>query len=1200
MRVQTFLSSEDMNVTYPLAQVNLLKIVFVYMDLLKLSSDSAFVNDLIYDHSLLTINESSNDNVDYFAEYPNNTLERSFSSSSSSLRMKRHVTTENLDITRVSDRILVTSRCWPREYNNGNLGDFSHNVTEDFAQFLNAKYHDNYLIWNIGTPESVISPLLFNHHRIIPYSLPKTQTFSLKTLFHLCHSMMGWLQLSSDNVVLIQCNNGWNRSGLIVSCLLKFCGAVESTFDAMNLFQSRRLKTKSIPINIQESISNTTRYLKYFNDTMVLAGRVPNPTCLNLHQIIISTIPNFDGSGNCFPGLEIFQNNELRLSSQCDSDVYLFKDELNIIFKLNEEIGLLERDITIHIFHTHPQTGQRSTIFSFTFNTAFSHPGVVRLRADDLEMPLKDVSPPSVFLYPGNVCLKSGKARFQENFHVDLILLPTRDSNIATVDYSSTVRNNFAKNLLRLSQLHPIRPNRSLLTPLLQQSYPKFYVKLALQLYNNDIHRAHEFLAKLKNEDFLLDIESGLLDLSMKSKQNRKIIEKEVSIEKNASRCSKTEGNDEVDHDSEQVYTEAKVTSTKVDNEANKTITEGSTKCKESTLFEESQDGSLETKESQVSEESKEFLTLENAKTNVESKEFSTTDIDKTNMSSMLTSESKTNDEAKTSERSRMEKRDSIEVSTITEKPNVKEESKIQTGTDPTSDGHDKCALRPMTETSNSKEPLHFKAPLPSYSGIGIQLDDQLNMPKPPALPNFLNNSKSNSMSSGPPPPPPPPPFPAPSLPKTTLTAPLKPKIKNSLHWNELIVDEEGSENSIWREISEKKFALNTEKFEELFCITADSKSNNKDQKMHNRSSSKGNEVPIVIDIRRANNVGIGLARFNRRFSDFEGICSAVFEESSTLNLDDLFALKSILPTPEECKNLNLIKKSDTLLLQRMGRSEQFLYHVSSKYGFSLSGAIEMKIFQTTSWQDLTLLKQKLDILCAVLDHLKSSVELKVILKAALEIGNLATNEYGKYTAASPHLSRRNSFIGFTLDSLCKLHEVKSVDGKSNLLTFLCASLKQNHPEVLNLPNDERFKDLEIIKSWSSNQLLSEFEELKCSTDRMLLELNDAKDSEFDRFQTDGKKKLLEFKETLMKYEVETINEFKRAWREVEVYFGQGDSRGTGSIEIFEDASKFLSTISQFFKNFELSIKNERETLKRAETASKDTLKSWTSSTSSV
>ena len=48
---------------------------------------------------------------------------------------------------------------------------------------------------------------------------------------------------------------------------------------------------------------------------MAMNGRVPNSASLQLHQVIINTIPNFDGRGDCEPGVEVILNGRLIYSS---------------------------------------------------------------------------------------------------------------------------------------------------------------------------------------------------------------------------------------------------------------------------------------------------------------------------------------------------------------------------------------------------------------------------------------------------------------------------------------------------------------------------------------------------------------------------------------------------------------------------------------------------------------------------------------------------------------------------------------------------------------------------------------------------------------------------------------------------------------------------------------------------------------------
>lgn len=1043
------------------------------MDLLKITNDPSYPNDFINEidnltSSILIINEGENAN-DTSASASG--LNRSFSSSSSSLHKKTAVVTStNLDICRISNRLLVTS------------GHVNNDFTNDLSalrDFLKAKYRDKYLIWNIG-PHETQTTSSFNF-RLIPCTLPKSQSHTLKFLFHQCHAMLGWLQLSPENVVVIQCADGWGRSGLLMSCLMKFSGAVDSTFEALNIFQSRRLKT--LKPSSQRTISQNInlRYLKYFNDLCSSRGRVPNPASLCLHQIIISTIPIFDSSGSCSPGLEIFQNNELKLSSACigdksqlSSDIYLFKDDYNIIFKLKD--NSLARDIQLHIFHSDQRTGQRTTILSFTFNTAFFHPGVIRLRPEDLEIPLKDSDVPSLH-FSDSSAMKSGQKRFKNGFCVDLILLPSEDHS--SIDYVSTARNNEAKNLLRLSQMLPIRPDRHLIPPLLLPAFPKFYCKLALQLYANDLHDAHEFLVKLRDQNCgLKDLEKSFLELTK--------VEKDVVV------------GIELGVEGVTLKEERVITVTKELGHDNITDSVKDTKNTDS--------------------QTKNFVS------------------DQTHADS-----------------------NAIESLDETSPENAE-------------------TLNTVLITNSSS------APLPSFSGIGIKhnSENQSNIPPPPPLP-----------APRIPPPPPPPPMPSFTNNNSVSTGGStvnrrnsyieKPRIKNTLHWNELSISAEeidqGTRRSIWHDIAKNDFdaQLNTSKFEEMFCIGT---SKIEGDKADSAISSTA-VLPVVIDIRRANNVGIGLSRFQRRFDSFDRLIEVIYLNETELDLDDFLTLKSILPTDEEVRNLKLIKKSDKILVDRMGPAELFMFQISTDpTQKNLLKAIDYKIFELTCVQELEGLKHKFDLITKVLEALKSSEELKIILKATLDLGNLATYEYGRSSGGHFH-KRRNSAYGFTLDSLCKLHEVKSVDNQSNLLIFLTSSLAQSHPEALKLITLEEFKDLEAIKGWSDKQLIMELEMLQDINEGILNDIDDLnQDDVFKQFWMDAKETSEQFKQQLFHFKSSNLHNFHQTWNSSKLYFGHSEDESDSLV--FGDVSAFLINIWQFFRNFEVAIKQVKKQLKHS------------------
>jgi len=142
---------------------------------------------------------------------------------------------------------------------------------------------------------------------------------------------------------------------------------------------------------------------------------------------------------------------------------------------------------------------------------------------------------------------------------------------------------------------------------------------------------------------------------------------------------------------------------------------------------------------------------------------------------------------------------------------------------------------------------------------------------------------------------------------------------------------------------------------------------------------------------------------------------------------------------------------------------------------------------------------------------------------------------------------------------------------------------------------------------------MNEFEELESFTERMLFELNEKDEDygnakqDFINFKRDSKTKLEKFKETLISTRDETLSHFTQTWNETQSYFGQSDNTSgsaSSSIEIFEDVSKFMTTMWQFFRNFDSAVKEEQETSSkrrqtRTKTDSKDSLKSNGSSSSS-
>lgn len=392
----------------------------------------------------------------------------------------------NLDLTRVSNRLLVMGRCWA--YRTDREG--CRNNADEVACFLGARYDQNYLIFNFGSPDIKYDTAPFRNH-VVPFPVSRMLSPTIKTLFNACRAMAAWIRLSPQNVIVVQCKNGKNRSGLAMACFLRFCGLFDTTYEAFEYFISKRSKGDASWASV-----TLRRYLRYFNDILILEGRLPSSIPLKLHQVILTTIPNFDGNGGCNPGIEVYQEGRLAYSSairymnidahsrpkgadQDDMDEELLRefkislalnpdkidttynplvmmDDFNIIFRL-ENISL-ERDVQIRVYHHNKQAGQHVTIFNLAFNTGFMAPGIIRLRKGDLEA-------------------NADASRYDEELAVDLIVTAD-EKNTGPISYESATHGTKALDLMKLSQCHAVRADPQLARPLELQGHRKFFGSL--------------------------------------------------------------------------------------------------------------------------------------------------------------------------------------------------------------------------------------------------------------------------------------------------------------------------------------------------------------------------------------------------------------------------------------------------------------------------------------------------------------------------------------------------------------------------------------------------------------------------------------------------------------------------------------------------------------------------------------------------
>ncbi|KAJ3123033.1 hypothetical protein HK098_002253 [Nowakowskiella sp. JEL0407] len=341
------------------------------------------------------------------------------------------------------------------------------------------------MIWNLAadTTQGTYDTVNFNN-QILSFGMSKAYQLNIRTLFDICRSISAWLSLDTRNVALIHCANGVGRTGIAISCFLRFSEIFDDTLNAFEYFQYRRTPNDNSWVTVSQ-----LRYLQYFQNVVMLNGSVPNSWPLKLHRIILNGVPNFDGRGSCRPGLEIYQCGKLVYSTVTSfetltKDGVVYTDNHNVIFRIPTSHNLcLEKDIQLRIFHIPDMNNgpiHVITMISFSFHTGFMPSGLVRVALSDLEITKKDLI----------------ERKFHDEFSLDFIFSEKehRDADKDVVSYVKYLDKGLTRCLARLIGYHGVSVNSELLKSLEEVGCHKILACFALQKTNNDLQAAYDYL----------------------------------------------------------------------------------------------------------------------------------------------------------------------------------------------------------------------------------------------------------------------------------------------------------------------------------------------------------------------------------------------------------------------------------------------------------------------------------------------------------------------------------------------------------------------------------------------------------------------------------------------------------------------------------------------------------------------------------
>nr|BAE06826.1 formin like protein [Tetrahymena thermophila] len=352
----------------------------------------------------------------------------------------------------------------------------------------------------------------------------------------------------------------------------------------------------------------------------------------------------------------------------------------------------------------------------------------------------------------------------------------------------------------------------------------------------------------------------------------------------------------------------------------------------------------------------------------------------------------------------------------------------------------------------------NFSAPpAPQINGIGIPPVPQLGIPSVPSLPGFGAPAAPSLNIPGAPI------AMAPILPG--LMAPqvqqgIKPK-KNpgipmkGVNWQTLKFQD--IQGTIWEKVKEENIALEEEYLKQTFSQKATlQKAQNTTQQNPEQQASK---KITFLTLERQQSVLLILGKIKLKGEQIAEMLISCDPTRLTQNL--ITSLLASLPNEQEM----IMVQSYDGKIENLGDAEKYFKALEKVNGYE--ERLQALKFKNLYPETKEFLTSKTTLIAQFLDSLLNDQRITIILENALALGNYMNGTGFKGGA-----------WGFKFSNIDKMVEVKSMDGKVNLLMYMISNIeKKEGKEIVKV--DEDLKILDECTKTPINQLISEIADLK-------------------------------------------------------------------------------------------------------------------------
>jgi len=392
---------------------------------------------------------------------------------------------DGLDLTEITPQIYVaglptrlrgplTSRGSSQRRNNA----------EELGRYLNEKFPDNYLIFNL-VPFEEGAQYNFTPFKdqVVLHAVDSTVEFSvgcpeLRQLFSLCAALDAWLTLSDRNVAILHEHNGHSRCALATAAYLLFSRQCDNPVEALAHFRKKRDGFTSLSPTYR-------RFLNHFDHLLQFGGELPNHAPLRLHKLIVHRDPSMVGAASglrpqeqtCYT-LEVYLNNECVYSSDASDAELVAVDDYT--FGFNVDVTVMGSVFFRLVVHGEGE-GRGVSLCRMGLHTGFIPPGAFRIERSSMDVSQRAVA------------LDRGAAIVAADF-VFSAAEPSRKEELEQVQTSRPdfdVMPSFADGVASLVDSHYKDAPSSKVDTLVEQGFDPSLAALSLKRYDTNMLEAH-------------------------------------------------------------------------------------------------------------------------------------------------------------------------------------------------------------------------------------------------------------------------------------------------------------------------------------------------------------------------------------------------------------------------------------------------------------------------------------------------------------------------------------------------------------------------------------------------------------------------------------------------------------------------------------------------------------------------------------